>query len=83
MTVRRKETREAAAEATAKEFLKFYHKSVANGKELEEDDSTLDSEKRKRDIADWFGKPYEPHSISKDKEAEVEEEDDSATQAST
>ena len=33
MTVTRKETREAAAAATAEEFQKPDHKSVANGEE--------------------------------------------------
>ena len=51
MIVTQKGTREAAAAATAEDFPKSYHKSVANGKEVEEDDSTSDIKKRKRDIA--------------------------------
>ena len=70
MTVTRKRKREAAASATAEEFLKYDHKSVANGEEVEEDDSTSDSEKRKRDIADWIGRPREPPLRNKDEEAE-------------
>ena len=50
----------------AEEFLKSNHKSVANGEEVEEDDSTLDSERRKRDIADWIGRPREPSSSNED-----------------
>ena len=57
MTVTRKGAREAAAAATSKEFLNSDHKSVANGEELEEDDSTSDIKKRERDIADWIGRP--------------------------
>ena len=83
MTVTRKGTREAAAAATTKEFQKCDHKSVANGKKEEEEDSTLDSEKRQRDIEDWISRPREPPLRNKDEEAKVEEEDVGATQAST
>ena len=83
MIVTRKGTSEAAAAATAKEFQKSDHESVANGKEEEEEDSTLDREKRERDIADWIGRPREPPSRNEDEEAEGKEEDVGATQAST
>ena len=59
-----------AAAATAKEFLQSKHETVANGEEVEEDDSTSDSEKRKRDTTDWIGRPCEPPSSNEDKEAE-------------
>ena len=62
MTLTRKENREASAAATAKEFLQSDHKSVANSKEVEEDDPTLDSEKREKDIVDWIGRPRKPPS---------------------
>ena len=52
MTVTRKGTRKVAAAATAEELQKFDHESVAKGKEEEEEDSTLDSKKRKRDIVE-------------------------------
>ena len=52
MTVTPKGTREAAAAAMAKEFQKPDPKSVVNGKEEEEEYSTLDRDKHKRDIAD-------------------------------
>ena len=83
MTLTRKGRRATAAEATTEQFLKFDHKSVAEGEEVEEDDATSDSEKRKRDIADWIGGPCKTPSSNKDKESEGEEEDVSATQAST
>ena len=83
MTVTRKVTREAAAAATAKEFLQSKHESVVNNEEVEADDSISYSEKRERDIADWIGQPRKPPSSNKDKEAEGEEEDSGATQAST
>ena len=44
--------------ATAKESQKSDHKSVAYGKEEDEEDSTLDSKKRERDIADWISRPH-------------------------
>ena len=71
MTVTRKGTKEAAAAATDEEFLQSNQESVANGEEVEEDDSASDSEKRERDIADWIGRSREPPSSNKDKEAEV------------
>ena len=83
MTVTQKRTREVSAAATAKESQKSDHKSVANGKEEDEEDSTLDSKKRERDIADWISQPREPPSINEDKEGEGEEEDVGATQDST
>ena len=83
MTVTQKGTRATAAAATAKEFLQSAHKSVKNGKEVEEDDSTLDSEQRERDIADWISRPHEPPLSNKYKEAEIKEEDVGATQDST
>ena len=83
MTVTRKGTREATATATAEEFLQSDHESVANGEEVEEDDSTLDSKKCKRDIANWIGRSHKPPSRNEDKEAEGEEEDVGTTQAST
>ena len=57
MTLTRKGKRAAASASTAEEFLQSDHESVANGKEVEEDDAILDSEKRKRYIADWIGQP--------------------------
>ena len=54
-----------------------------NYEEVEEDDPTLDSEKRERDITDWIGRPREPPSSNEDEEAEGEEEYVGATQAST
>ena len=60
MTVTQKGTREAAAAATAKEFLQSDHESVANGKEVEEDYATLDSRKREREIMNWIGQPRKP-----------------------
>ena len=50
MTLTLKGTRAAAVAATAKYFLQSYHKSVANSKEVEEDDATLDSDKHNIDI---------------------------------
>ena len=41
------------------------------------------SEKRKRDIAYWIGRPSKPPLRNKDNEAEGEEEDVGDTQAST
>ena len=81
MTLKRKVTR--AATATAEEFLQSYHASIANVKEVEEDDETLDSEKRKIDIADWICQPRKPPSSNEDKEYKNKEEDVVATQAST
>ena len=72
----------ATMAVTAKEYLKSDHKSVANGKEVEENDATLDSKKRKRDIADCINRPRKLSSSNEDKEAEGKEEDVSATQAS-
>ena len=43
----------------------------------------MDSEKRKRDIAEWISRPHKPPSSNEDEEAEGEEIDVSATQAST
>ena len=83
MTLTQKVTRAAAAADTAKEFLQYYHKSVVNGKEVEEDDATLDSKKRKRYIADWIGRHLKTPPSNEDEEAEVEEEDVGATQSST
>ena len=86
MTKTQKVTRAAAAAmatATAKEFLKFDHESVVDGKEVEEDDASLGKEKRKRDIADWIGRPCKPPSSNKYEEAESEEEYVGATQSST
>ena len=40
----------AAEAATAEEFLQSDHESVANSKEVEEDDATLDSDKHNIDI---------------------------------
>ena len=71
------------AATTANFFLQSNHKRVANSKEVEEDDSTSDGKKRERDIADWIGRPCKPPSINKDEEAEGEEEDIGAAQAST
>ena len=62
MILPQKVTREAAAAATAKEFLQSDHQSVTNDKEVEEEDSTSDIEKCERDIADWIGRPCEPPS---------------------
>ena len=76
-------TAAAAAAATAEEFLQSDHQSVANGKEVEEDDATLDSKKRERDIVDWIGRPRKPPLSNKDEETEGKEEDVGATQAST
>ena len=83
MTVTLKGKRAAAASATAEECLQSKHKSVAKGKEVEEDDATSDSKKRKRDIADWIGQHREPPSINSDGEAEGKEKDAVATQEST
>ena len=83
MTVTQKGTREAAAVATSKEFQKSDHKSVAKGKEEVEEDSTLDSKKLERDIADWIGRPREPPLRNEDEEAEGKGEDIGTTQAST
>ena len=83
MTVTRKGTREATAAAKAEEFLQSDHESVTNGEEVEEDDSTSDSKKCKRDIADWIGRYHKPPSRNEDEEAEGEEEDVGATQSST
>ena len=83
MTVTQKGIKEVAAASTAEEFQKYYQESVANGKEEKEEASTLDREKRERDIADWIGRPWKPPSSSKDKEAEGKEEDIGSTQAST
>ena len=82
MTVTQKGIKEVAAASTAEEFQKYYQESVANGEEEKEEDSTLDREKRERDIADWIGRPVEPPSRNEDEEAEGEEEDVGATQAS-
>ena len=57
MTLTRNRTRAAAAATAAKEFLQSDHKSVANGEEVEQDDTTSDSNKRQRDIADWIVQP--------------------------
>ena len=70
MTVTLKGTREAATAATAKEFLRSDHKIVVDGKEVEEDDSTLDSKKRERDITYWNVQPRKPTSINEEKESE-------------
>ena len=83
ITVAQKGTREAATAATAEEPQRSDHKNVANSEEEEEEDSTSDSEKRKRDIVDWIGRPRKPLSRNEDEEAEGEEENFSATQAST
>ena len=83
MTVTRKGTRGAIAAATSEEFQKSDHKIVVNDKEEEEEGSTLDSKKRKRDIADWIGRPREPPSRSDNEEAEWKEENVGAAQAST
>ena len=74
---------EAAAAAAAEEFLKSDHESVANGEEVEEDDSTSNIKKCERDIADWIVRPWEPPSSNEDREAADKEEDAGATQAST
>ena len=42
----------------------------------------MDSEKRERDIVDWIGRPGKPSLRNEDEEAEFEEEDVGATQAS-
>ena len=81
MKLTRKGTRAAAA-AMAKDFPQSDHESVANGKEVEEDDAILDNEKCERDIADWIGQPCKPPSSNEDEEAEGDEEDVGATQAS-
>ena len=83
MTVTQKVTRESTAAAMVKKFQKYNHESVANDKEEEEEDSTLDSKNHERDIADWIGRPREPLLRNEDKEDESEEEDVGATQAST
>ena len=83
MTVTQKRTREVSAAATAKQLQSFDHESITNSKEEDEEDSTLDNEKRQRDIADWISQPREPPSINEDKEGEGEEEDVGATQDST
>ena len=54
MTVRGKGTRKAVEASMAKEFLKSDQKSITNGEEVEEDDSSSDSKKCDRDIADWI-----------------------------
>ena len=59
------------AAATAKEIQKSNHESVADGEEEDEEEYTSDSKKRKREIAEWIGRPCEPPSRNKDKEAEV------------
>ena len=56
MELTRKETRAAAA-TTAKQLLPSDHERVAKDEEVEEDDATLDSEKREKDITDWIGRP--------------------------
>ena len=66
MTVTQNGTREAETAATAEEFLQSGHKSVANGEEVEEYDSTLDSKNRERDIADWIGQTRKPPSIKEE-----------------
>ena len=83
MTVTRKGTRAVAAAptASAEEFPQFDHESVVNGEEVKEDDETLDSKKRKRDITEWIGRPRKPPSSNEDEEAEGEEEEVGATQA--
>ena len=83
MTVTRKGKRAAASASTAEEFLQYDYKSIANSKEVQEDDATSDSKKRERDIADWIFRPREPPSSNKYEEAEGEEEDVGYTQAST
>ena len=65
------------------EFLKSDHKSVANGEEIEEDNSNLDSKKRERDIAYWIGRPCKPPLSNEDKEDEGRKRDVGSTQAST
>ena len=84
MTLTRKVTTAAAAAATtAEEFLQLYNKSVADGEEVQEDDATLDSKKREREIADWIGRPRKSPSSNEDEESEGKEEDVGSTQAST
>ena len=68
MTLTLKGTRAAAVAATAKYFLQSYHKSVANSKEVAEDDATSDREKHERDIMDWIGRPCKPASSNEDEE---------------
>ena len=82
MTITKEVTRAAAA-ATAKEFLQSDHKSVTNGKKLEEDYATSESKKRERDTADWIGWARKLPLSNKDEEAEGEEEYVGATQSST
>ena len=82
MTLTQKVTRAAAA-AKAEEFLHFDHKIVANDEEVEENDKTLDIEKRERGIAKWIGRPRKPLLSNEDMEAEGEEEYVGSTQAST
>ena len=83
MTVTRKVTRKAAVAATTEEFQKSDHISVANSEEGEEEESTSDSEKRERDIADWIVRPRKPPLRTEDEGAEGKEEDVGTTQAST
>ena len=83
MVVTRKGTGASAAAGTADEFLQFDHKSVANGKEIEEDDPTLDIKNCERYIVDWIGRPHKPPSSNEGEEYEGKEEEFGATQAST
>ena len=83
MTLTQKGTRaEAAAAATAEEFLKQDHKIIANDEEVKEYDENLDSENRERDIAEWIDLHRKQSSRNKDKEAEGKEGDVGGTQAS-
>ena len=82
MTLIQKGTRAATAAATGEEFLQSDHKSVANGKEVKENEETSDIEKRKRYIAEWIGRPHKPPPSNEDKKTEGKEEDVGATQVS-
>ena len=82
MTLTQKETRAAAAAATAKYFLKSNHEIVANSEEVKEYEETLDSQKCEREIVEWISRPRKPPSSNEYNEAEGEEEDVGATQYS-
>ena len=71
MTLARQGTRGGAAVAAmAKEYLKSDHGSFASGEEVKEEDETLYSENRERDIVEWIGRPHKPPSRNEDEEAE-------------
>ena len=83
MKLTQKGTRAPEVAVTAEEFPQLFQKSVANIEEVEEDDATLDSNKRDKDIKDWIVWLRIPLTRNKDEKADAKEEEVCATQSLT